>query len=97
MTATATRLTRGAIVWSRKLNWGLVSGSMIRDRYGVSGGQLGRPAILTVRRAATEYACVGCGSAITRGTLHGSNIGVHYCPACITTTEPEAQFRAGGR
>lgn len=109
MTTTAERLTAmgyepcaaslvpapaGATVWSARLNWGLVSGSMIRDRYGVCGGELGSPSILTVRKAAGVYLCAGCRHVIARGALHGSNAGTHYCLCCISATEPESQFKA---
>lgn len=94
-TAAPAALTPGTTVWSVKLNWGLVSGSMIRDRYGVSGGELGSPAILTVRKAGSEYRCDGCRSLIPRGALHGSNSGAHYCPGCVTTVEPASEFKTG--
>ena len=84
----------GTPVWSARLNWGLVSGTAIRDRYGVSGGELGSPSILTVRKAAGDYICAGCRHVIARGALHGSNAGAHYCPCCITTTEPASEFKA---
>lgn len=95
-TATNTRLAPGMAVWSARLNWGLVSGTMIRGRYGVGGGELGSPSILTVRKAATGYLCSDCRQVIARGTLHGSNAGAHYCTGCITDTEPESQFKTKG-
>jgi hypothetical protein len=93
MTTPTSLLTPGTTVWSTRLSWGLVSGTSIRDRYGVSGGELGSPSVLTVRKAASEYLCAGCRGVITRGSLHGSNVGSHYCASCVTATEPEAQFR----
>jgi hypothetical protein len=83
----------GTPVWSVRLNWGLVSGDLYRNRYGVPGGELGHPAILTVRAAADSYLCADCRHAIPRGALHGSNAGAHYCVCCIITTQPESQFR----
>jgi hypothetical protein len=83
----------GTAVWSARLEWGLVSGTMIRDRYGAGGGELGSPAALTVRRAAAGYICRGCTHVIARGALHGSSAGAHYCPCCITTVRPDDQFK----
>jgi hypothetical protein len=84
---------QGTPVWSARLEWSLASGTMIRARYGVGGGDLGQPATLTVRKAAGEYICCGCRHVIARGALHGSNAGVHYCACCITTDRPEDQFK----
>ena len=84
---------QGTPVWSVKLEWSLASGTMIRARYGVGGGQLGQPATLTVRKAASEYICCGCRHVIARGALHGSNAGAHYCGCCISITRPEDQFK----
>ena len=83
----------GTSVWSAMLGWSLASGSMIRDRYGVGGGELGQPAALTVRTAAGEYLCGGCRHIIARGSLHGSSAGAHYCACCVTTTRPDDQFK----
>lgn len=85
----------GTPVWSVSLNWTMVSGTMILDRYGVSGGQLGSAAFLTVRKAADDYVCADCRHAIPRGALHGSNMASHYCGCCITTVQPESQFKSG--
>jgi hypothetical protein len=84
---------QGTPVWSARLEWSLASGTMIRDRYGAGGGQLGQPATLTVRRAASEYICGGCRHVIARGAPHGSNAGAHYCGCCITTVRPDDEFR----
>ena len=92
-TAQASPLPAGSPVWSAQVEWGIVSGTMIRDRYGVAGGELGRAVPLTVRRAAGDYICQGCRHVIARGALHGSNAGAHFCSCCITATEPEAQFK----
>jgi hypothetical protein len=84
---------QGTPVWSARLEWGLVSGDMYRERYGVGGGHLGSPAPLFIRKAATEYLCRDCRHVIAAGALHGSNAGAHFCACCITATEPEDQFR----
>src|SRR5580658_4692413 len=90
-------LIRGATAWSRKLQWGIVSGDIIRQRYGTGGGELGRPAMLTVARAAKAHMCRDCLGAIPKGSLYGVSPagGSHYCPACIVTDEPASVFKPG--
>jgi hypothetical protein len=92
-TALAVSPPPGTPVWSVSLEWSLASGTMIRDRYGVSGGELGQPATLTVRKAAGEYLCGGCRHVIARGSLHGSNAGAHFCGCCVTTVRPDDVFK----
>lgn len=89
---------RGTTAWTAKLQWSLVSGDFIVARYG-SGGSLGRPAELTVRRAGRDQCCIDCGHTIARGSLHGvSRTGlIHYCSCCVTASEPETQFIPGRR
>ncbi len=96
MTATS-HLVRGATVWSRKLHWGIVSGDMIRQRYGTGGGELGQPDMLTVARAAKAHMCQDCLCTIPKGALYGVTLagGTHYCSACVTTDEPESIFKPG--
>jgi hypothetical protein len=88
-------LAPGMTVWSRKLHWSLASGDMIRDRYGVTGGELGQPDALTAARAAREHMCRDCLRTIPKGALYGVTPGgtSHYCGCCITGTRPEDQFR----
>jgi len=95
VTTTTNALVRGATVWSRKLHWSLASGDLIRQRYGVGGGELGQPDMLTVAKAARAHVCRDCGHVIPKGTLYGvTPAGAsHYCPACITDTRPEDQFK----
>jgi hypothetical protein len=83
----------GTPVWSARLEWGLVSGTSIQDRYGAGGGEMGSPAPLTVRKAAAEYVCRDCRHLIARGALHGSGTGSHYCACCVTTVQPDSQFK----
>lgn len=94
--AQASPLAPGVAVWSVQLAWGIVSGTAIRDRYGVAGGELGQAHALTVRKAADDYICDGCRHVIARGALHGSNVSVHYCACCITAIRPESQFKIHG-
>jgi hypothetical protein len=94
-TAQAAPVAPGMTVWSRKLNWGLASGDMIRDRYGVTGGELGQPDALTVARAAREHMCRDCLRTIPKGALYGVTSGgtSHYCAGCIVLVRPEDQFK----
>jgi formamidopyrimidine-DNA glycosylase len=77
------------------LQWGIVSGSLIQAQYGVRGGEMGKPDMLTVRRASKDYMCRDCRSVIAKGTLHGVSVGEfsHYCTECVTDTEPETVFK----
>jgi hypothetical protein len=92
-TAQAVSAPADTPVWSVKLHWGIVSGTMYRDRYGASGGHLGTPSLLTVRKAAGEYLCGDCRHVIARGSLHGSNAGAHFCGCCVTTVRPDDVFK----
>lgn len=56
-------LTTGDLVWTRTLTWGAVSGTLIRDEYGVYSGYQGSPVQLRLRHAARRYRCQGdCGN-----------------------------------
>lgn len=87
---------RGATVWTAKLQWSLASGDFTVARYG-SAGRLGRPAVLTVKRAGRDQCCPDCGHTIPRGSLHGVCMAglTHYCGCCVTTSEPKTQFIRG--
>lgn len=94
-TTTATPVPPGAPAWSARLQWSLASGIAIQADHGVNSGELGRAAALTVRRAARVYLCVDCAHIIDKGMPHGSSDFSHYCPCCITGTQPESQFKTG--
>lgn len=94
---------RGSVVWSQALQWGLCTSPVVQQHLGTPGGWWGRPAELTVRRAAAGYWCDGrsdggglCQHVIARGTLHGATPGgAHYCGCCVTAERPQDQFRPG--
>lgn len=87
---------RGTVVWTRNLQWGLVSGLLAVSQYG-SNGQRGRAAELTARLAGAAHCCVSCGHTIPREALYGLSLSglIHYCACCVTVERPEDQFKTG--
>lgn len=87
----------GDTVWTAVLQWSSVSGSRVREQYGVTAGHEGSAADLTVRKARRNYICSGrsCNHLILAGTLHGAELYYeHYCPCCVVSQCPQARFTA---
>lgn len=57
----------------------------------------GRPAALTVKKAARAHCCIACAHDIPSGVWYGASVSglLHYCGCCVTPDRPETQFIPG--
>ena len=92
--ARGTELHTGQTVYSRKLNWSVVSGSTIREHYGVPSILKGRPQTLHICKARKDYKCEDCKQRIDKGSYHASATYYdHYCLGCVETIRPEIETK----
>lgn len=81
-------LPLGTLVWSRRLHWSRYTGHDVKGTV-----WQGTSESLVIKRARSQYKCLGCGRRIPAGVSHAAgdnyySFGDHYCLGCVTTDRP---------